>query len=160
MLDQPTPPREHGPQRLDDTDKAIIQHLQEDGRMSYTKLGPLVGLSAPAARQRVLHLIQSGVMQVVAVTDPTQLGFDIQAMLGVRVSGDIDAAANATAAMPEVDYVVMTAGRFDLLLELVCENTEQLLTVVNSVRLLDAVAEVEVFSYMRLVKQSYDWGTR
>lgn len=159
MLDQPTPPSREAT-RLDNTDKAIIQHLQEDGRMSYTKLGPLVGLSAPATRQRVLHLIESGVMQVVAVTDPTQLGFDIQAMLGVRVAGDIDEAAAATAAMVEVDYVVMTTGRFDLLLELVCETNDQLLAVVNAIRLLDPVDEVEVFGYLRLVKQSYDWGTR
>lgn len=159
MLDQP-PTRENASPRLDATDKAIIQHLQEDGRMSYTKLGPLVGLSAPATRQRVLHLIESGVMQVVAVTDPTQLGFDIQAMLGVRVSGDLEEAAASAAAMAEADYVVMTTGRFDLLLELVCEDNDHLLDVVNSIRQLDPVADVEVFGYMRLVKQTYDWGTR
>lgn len=128
--------------------------------MAYSKLGPLVGLSAPAARQRVLQLIESGAMQVVAVTDPTQLGFDIQAMVGVRVTGDIDQAAEQAAFMPEVDYVVMTAGRFDLLIELVCEGNEHLPEVVNEIRQVEAVSEVEVFSYLRLVKQSYDWGTR
>jgi len=145
---------------LDDTDKRIIRALQEDGRMSYTKLGPMVGLSAPAARQRVLQLIDHGVMQVVAVTDPTTLGFGVQAMLGVKVLGGLDPASHAVAAFEEVDYVVVTTGRFDLLLEIVCETNAHLLATVNRVRSVDGIAEVEVFSYIDLVKQTYDWGTR
>jgi Lrp/AsnC family transcriptional regulator for asnA, asnC and gidA len=152
--------REQVSSRLDDTDKLIIQHLQADGRMPYTKLGPLVGLSAPATRQRVLALIDSGVMQVVAVTDPTTLGFDIQAMLGAKVKGDLDAVSSAVAEHAEVDYVVVTTGRFDMLLEIVCEDNGHLLELVNRIRTLDGVTDVEVFSYIQLVKQTYDWGTR
>ena len=145
---------------LDETDKRIISALQEDGRMSYTRLGPLVGLSAPAVRQRVLHLIEAGVMQVVAVTDPTTLGFAVQAMLGVKVRGDLKAAAAEIASFVEVDYVVVTGGRFDLLIETVCEDNAALLATVNRVRSVPGVADVEVFSYIDLVKQTYDWGTR
>jgi Lrp/AsnC family transcriptional regulator for asnA, asnC and gidA len=145
---------------LDETDKQIIRALQEDGRMSYTKLGPLVGLSAPAARQRVLQLIEHGVMQVVAVTDPTTLGFEMQAMLGVKSAGDLDTVADAVAGFEEVDYVVITTGRFDLLLEVVCETNAHLLATVNRIRSVGGVTDVEVFSYIQLVKQSYDWGTR
>ncbi len=146
--------------RLDMTDKRIIRALQEDGRMPYTKLGPLVGLSAPAVRQRVLQLIENGVMQVVAVTDPTTLGFGIQAMLGVKVAGTIDTAAKAVSALDEVDYVVVTTGRFDMLLEVVCETNEHLLATVNEIRSIEQVGDVEVFGYIELVKQTYDWGTR
>ncbi len=152
--------REQVSNRLDETDKLIIQHLQADGRMPYTKLGPLVGLSAPAVRQRVLQLIESGVMQVVAVTDPTTLGFAIQAMLGIKVAGPLGGVAGAVAQLAEVDYVVITTGRFDLLLEIVCETNEHLLATVNRVRSIPDVGDVEVFGYIDLVKQTYDWGTR
>ncbi len=149
-----------GRQTLDETDKAIIRHLQEDGRMSYADLGPLIGLSPAAARQRVLHLIDSGVMQIVAVTDPTRLGFDIQAMVGFRVTGDIDAVARQMRDVPEVDYLVITTGRFDLLAEIVATSSEDFLATLNTIRSLDGVQSSEVFTYLRLEKQSYDWGVR
>ncbi len=146
--------------RLDATDKEIIRALQEDGRMPYTKLGPMVGLSAPAVRQRVLQLIEQGVMQVVAVTDPTTLGFGIQAMLGVKVVGPLDAVTADVSKLPEVDYIVVTTGRFDMLLEVVCETNQHLLETVNRIRSMGPVSEIEVFGYLELVKQTYDWGTR
>lgn len=99
-------------------------------------------------------------MQVVAVTDPTSLGFDAQAWMGINVSGDLDTAAEAIAQITEVDYVVITAGRFDIMIELVCETTEHLMKVMNQIRSIDSVASSEVFTYLRLVKQTYDWGTR
>jgi Lrp/AsnC family transcriptional regulator for asnA, asnC and gidA len=146
--------------RLDDTDKAIIQALQEDGRMSYKNLAPLVGLSAPAVRQRVLQLVDGGAIQIVAVTDPTTLGFDIQAMLGLKAIGELDAISAAAAEMTEVDYLVVTTGRFDMLIEIVCETNQHMLETVNRIRSIPGVSEVEVFSYISLVKQTYDWGTR
>src|SRR4051794_14599029 len=102
------------PIQLDDVSKAIIEQLQSDGRRSYAEIGKAVGLSEAAVRQRVQKLTDSGVMQVVAVTDPMQLGFYRQAMIGVRVSGDTRAVADKLAAMPAVDYVVLTAGTFDI----------------------------------------------
>lgn len=146
--------------RLDDTDKAIINRLQDDGRIAYARLGPAVGLSAAAVRQRVLSLIENGVMQIVAVTDPTMLGFNVQAWAGIKVIGDLDRAADAIADIEETDYVVITSGRFDVMIEVVCEDSEHLLALMNRIRSLDVVESVEVLTYLRLVKQVYDWGTR
>ena len=146
---------------LDDIDKAIVRALQVDGRMSYAKLGPAVGLSQAAVRQRVQRLTESGVMQVVAVTDPQAVGFTIQALIGVRAEGDLRAVAASLGAIEEIDYVVITSGGFDLLLEVVCEDREHLLGLVNDrVRTTPGVRSAEVFTYLDLVKQTYSWGTR
>lgn len=147
--------------QLDDTSKAIIEQLQVDGRKSYSEIGKVVGLSEAAVRQRVQKLTESGVMQIVAVTDPLQLGFYRQAMIGLKVSGDTRVIADALAAMPAVDYVVLTAGTFDILAEVVCENDDDLITLLNSrIRQLDGVISTETFVYLKLHKQLYNWGTR
>jgi Lrp/AsnC family transcriptional regulator for asnA, asnC and gidA len=149
------------PAELDDTDKAIIRALQIDGRAPYSKLGPAVGLSQAAVRQRVQRLIDRGVMQVVAVTDPATLGFAVQAMVAVSVTGDVRAAATALEDLPEVEYIIITAGRFDLLVEVVCADTRHLLDVVNdNIRAIPGVTSTEVFTYLSLVKQTYSWGVR
>jgi Lrp/AsnC family transcriptional regulator, regulator for asnA, asnC and gidA len=146
---------------LDDTDKAIIRALQIDGRAPYSKLGPAVGLSQAAVRQRVQRLIDRGVMQVVAVTDPAMLGFAMQAMVAISITGDVRKVAAALGELSEVEYVVITAGRFDLLVEVVCSDTNHLLGVVNDrIRAIDSVTSTEVFTYMSLVKQTYSWGVR
>ncbi|RUR03434.1 Lrp/AsnC family transcriptional regulator [Labedella endophytica] len=146
---------------LDDTSKAIIEQLQDDGRRSYADIGKAVGLSEAAVRQRVQKLIDGGVMQIVAVTDPLQLGFLRQAMIGVRISGDTRAVADAVADIPAVDYVVLTAGSFDLLVEIVCEDDEKLLDILNEqIRSLEGVLSTETFVYLKLRKQLYNWGTR
>ena len=145
---------------LDDIDKAIIRQLQLDGRMPYARLGPAVGLSQAAVRQRVQRLIEHGVMQVVAVTDPLTLGFGLQAMVGIEVEGDLRAVAAKLALVDEVSYVVVTAGRFDLLVEVVCRDNEQLLGIVNDVvRAIPGVKATETFTYLHLEKQTYSWGT-
>ena len=154
-----TSPAKHG--QIDDVSKAIIEQLQVDGRRSYAEIGKAVGLSEAAVRQRVQKLTESGVMQIVAVTDPMQLGFYRQAMIGVRVTGDTRAVADKLAAMPAVDYVVLTAGTFDILAEVVCENDLDLITMLNSeIRTLDGVLSTETFVYLKLHKQFYNWGTR
>ncbi len=145
---------------LDDTDKAIIAHLQDDGRMPFSTLGPAVGLSPAAVRQRVLHMISEGFMQIVAVTDPTTVGFTVQALVGVKVNGDLDAAAASLAAIQQVDYVVVVTGRFDIMIELVVEDTDRLLELMNEIRRIDSIADTEVFNFLRLEKQTYNWGTR
>lgn len=146
---------------LDDVSKAIIEQLQEDGRRPYAAIGKAVGLSEAAVRQRVQRLLEGGVMQVVAVTDPLQVGFSRQAMIGLRVDGDLEAVADRIAEMPEVDYVVITAGSFDLLVEVVCEDDDHLLELLSTrIRSLPAVRTTETFVYLRLRKQQYDWGTR
>lgn len=146
---------------IDDVSKAIIEQLQVDGRKSYAEIGKAVGLSEAAVRQRVQKLTESGVMQIVAVTDPMQLGFHRQAMIGVRVTGDTRVVADKLAAMPSVDYVVLTAGTFDILAEVVCENDLDLITMLNSeIRTLHGVLSTETFVYLKLHKQLYNWGTR
>jgi Lrp/AsnC family transcriptional regulator, regulator for asnA, asnC and gidA len=150
-----------GPVALDEIDKAVIRELQIDGRLSYAQLGPRVGLSQAAVRQRVQRLIDRGVMQVVAVTDPQMLGFHVQAMVGLRIEGNVRTVARSIAALDEVDYVVVSAGRFDVLAEVVCEDNEQLLDLVNDVlRAQPGVRSAEVFTYLHLEKQTYSWGTR
>jgi len=146
---------------LDSVSKAIIEQLQEDGRRPYAAIGKAVGLSEAAVRQRVQKLLDQGVMQIVAVTDPLTLGFTRQAMVGIKVEGDIDPVADSLAAMDEVDYVVATAGSFDLLAELVCEDDEHLLELISKrIRALPGVRSTESFVYLKLRKQTYTWGTR
>ena len=134
-----------GQVRLDATAKRIIELLQEDGRISYAAIAKAVGLSEAAARARVQKLLDSEVMQVVAVTDPTQVGFTRQAMIGVRTEGDPMRVGDRLAEVPEVDYVVTTAGSFDLLVEVVCEDDPHLLDVIRQVRELEGVVSSETF---------------
>ena len=146
---------------LDDTSRAIIRQLQEDGRRPYASIGKAVGLSEAAVRQRVQKLVDNGVMQIVAVTDPMQVGFARQAMIAISVSGDVEKVADELAAIGEVDYIVVTAGSFDLLAEVVVEDDEPLLSLVNSrIRAIPGVTRTETFLYLKLVKQTYNWGTR
>ena len=145
---------------LDDVSRAIIEQLQEDGRRPYARIATAVGLSEAAVRQRVQRLLDAGVMQIVAVTDPLQVGFSRQAMVGVRTSGDARAVADEVAEFAEVDYVVITAGSFDLLVEVVCEDDDQLLDVVARIRAVAGVASTETHLYLGLRKQTYAWGTR
>src|SRR6195952_2261711 len=149
------------PVQLDAVSKAIIEQLQGDGRRSYAEIGKAVGLSEAAVRQRVQKLTDSGVMQVVAVTDPMQLGFYRQAMVGITVTGDTTLVAEALGALKEVDYVVLTAGSFDILAEVVCENDEDLIDLLNKeIRAIPGVQSTETFVYLKLHKQFYNWGTR
>ena len=146
---------------LDDVSKAIIEQLQTDGRKSYSDIGRAVDLSEAAVRQRVQKLIDSGVMQIVAVTDPMQLGFYRQAMIGIRTTGDARAVGDAIADIDAVEYVVLTAGSFDMLAEVVCEDDEGLLELLNDkIRSIPGVVQTEVFTYLQLKKQQYNWGTR
>ena len=145
---------------LDDVSRAIVEQLQEDGRRPYARIAAAVGLSEAAVRQRVQRLLDAGVMQIVAVTDPLQLGFSRQAMVGVRVSGDPREVADQVAEFAEVDYVVISAGSVDLLVEVVCEDDDQLLETVARIRSVDGVHSTETHLYLGLRKQTYAWGTR
>ena len=146
---------------IDEIDKSIIRELQVDGRMPYAKLGPAVGLSQAAVRQRVQRLMDSGAMQVVAVTDPIAVGFTLEAMIAINADGDLRKVSDALADIPQVTYVVIIAGRYDLMCEVVCEGSDELLELVNDVvRAIPGVNHAETFTYLHLAKQSYSWGTR
>ncbi len=145
---------------LDDTDKAIIRELQDDGRLPYAQLAPRVGLSQAATRQRVNRLVERGVMQVVAVTDPAMLGLRHQAMVGMNVDTDVRDVAEALAEIDAVDYLVVTAGRYDIIAEVFSSDPDGFLHVVNDqIRPIAGIRNLEILTYLNLVKQTYNWGT-
>ena len=144
--------------QIDDTDRAIIEELQRDGRAPYTRLGAAVGLSEAAARQRVQRLVDSGVMQVVAVTNPLASGYRRMAMVGVRTEGPTDHIAKALQAMTDIDYLVVSAGSFDLMAEVVVADDSALLDLTNRIRAVPGVRNTETFIYLNLVKQTFTWG--
>jgi len=155
----PAPPT--APVVLDDVDKRLIEALQRDGRLPYTQLAQEVGLSEAAVRQRVRRLVDTGVTQIVAVTDPMTLGFRRMAMVGIRVDGDTRETAEAVAALPQINYLVIVAGSYDLLVEVVCENDDDLLELLNGeLRRIPGVRSTETFTYLRICKETYTWGTR
>ena len=146
---------------LDPIDAELIRHLQQDGRRPYTQLAREVGLSEAAVRQRVQRLLESNTMQIVAVTDPLQLGLHRQAMILIKVEGDVREVAQELAGLDEVDYLVMTAGSVDLLAEVVVSDDEALLTLLNDrIRKVPGVIGTESVIYLQLTKQTYQWGTR
>jgi Lrp/AsnC family transcriptional regulator, regulator for asnA, asnC and gidA len=149
-------PSQHG--TVDDTDRAIIEALQTDGRLPYTKLGQAVGLSEAAVRQRVQRLIETGVMQIVAVTNPLSLGYRRMALIGVRAEGDTSVIAAQLEEFEEIEYIVITAGSFDLMCEVVAADDRALLALTNRVRGVKGVKSTESFIYLDLVKQTYTWG--
>ena len=143
---------------IDAADRAIIDQLQVDGRRSYGRIGEAVGLSEGAVRQRVARLLRSDAIRIVAVTDPETLGFRMRATVGVRIDGHPDPVAAALAPIPEVDYVVSTAGRFDLLIEVQCESQERFFTLLNdTIKPIPGVRDTETFVYLKLHKQTYPW---
>ena len=144
---------------LDDTAKRIIELLQGDGRLSYSAIAKDVGLSEAAVRHRVQKLIEGGVIQIVAVTDAMQMGFARQAMIGIKITGDVQEIAAKLGTMEELDYIVITTGRFDILAELVARSDDELLDIISKqVSTIEGVVATETFVYMRLVKQTYAWG--
>jgi Lrp/AsnC family transcriptional regulator for asnA, asnC and gidA len=145
--------------KIDELDRQIIEALQENGRESFRNISVLVGVSEATVRARYSRLCADDILQVVGVTNPLGLGFD-QAMVGVRTSGPPDAVADEIARWPEADYVVATAGSFDLLVEVVCSDRRELLDLTNRMRDLEGVVSTETFLYLDMVKQLYDWGTK
>jgi Lrp/AsnC family transcriptional regulator for asnA, asnC and gidA len=146
---------------LDDANRAIIEALQRDGRLPYGTIADEVGLSEAAVRRRVQRLREAGVIQIVAVTDPLELGFRRQAMIGVRVEGDVRLVADKLSEIDDVDYVVMCAGSFDLMVEVVCADDDALFHLLNdAIRSIPGVRGTETFVYLKLAKQTYTWGTR
>jgi Lrp/AsnC family transcriptional regulator for asnA, asnC and gidA len=145
---------------LDDTSLQIIKELQEDGRRPYTVIGKNVGLSEAAVRQRVQRLLDAGTVQIVAVTDPLRVGMHRQAMVGIRVDGDVREVARELAASDEIEYVVICSGTYDILVELTARDDEHLLEAINGhIRSIPGIRTIDTFVYLRLEKQTYTWGT-
>jgi Lrp/AsnC family transcriptional regulator for asnA, asnC and gidA len=149
------------PNSLDTIDRQIIGVLQVDGRRAYGAIADEVGLSETAVRRRVQRLRDTGVMQIVAITDPLQLGYGREALIGIRVHGDVRTVADQIAAIDEANYVVMTAGSFDIIAEVIAVDDAALVHLLNdSIRSIPGVTEVETFLYLQLSKQTYAWGTK
>ncbi|WP_018155301.1 Lrp/AsnC family transcriptional regulator [Demetria terragena] len=145
---------------LDDKAKRIIEELQRDGRATYGEIGRAVGLSEAAVRQRVGKLISNGTLQIVAVTNPFQVGFGRIALVGIKVAGEVSAAADAVTALEQVTYVVVTAGNFDIVAEVVCSDDAELVDLLGAVRRIPGVTDTETMPYLALWSQRYNWGTR
>ena len=143
---------------VDEVDRAIIVALQADGRAPYTRLATAVGLSEAAVRQRVQRLIEQNVMQVVAVTNPTMHGHRRMAMIGVHAEGDTEAIAAKLEAIKDIDYLVVTAGSFDFMCEVVVQDDASLLEITNRIRRVPGVTSTESFIYLDLIKQTFTWG--
>ncbi len=145
---------------LDRLSRLIIEQLQEDGRRSYAAIARAVGLSEAATRQRVQRLLDEGIIQIAAVTDAKAVGFRRQAMVGLKVEGDIQRVAEKLTAVDGAEYVVVCAGSFDVLVEVVCEDDHHLLAVVDEMRSIPGVRNTETFVYLKVAKETYQWGTR
>ncbi len=148
------------PRSLDGVDQSIIEALQKNGREPFRRIAASVGVSEATIRARYQRLCEDNILQVTGVTNPLGLGFEAQAMVGIRTAGAPEPAADAIAKWDEAGYVVITAGQFDILVELVCANRRQLLDLTNRIRALDGVVSTESFLYLELWKQLYDWGAR
>ena len=147
------------PRRIDELDQGIIEALQANGRESFRAIAARLGVSEATVRARYARLCNDDIVQVVAVTNPLGLGFE-QALIGVNTTGSPQPVADEIATWEEADYVVVTAGQYDLVVEVVARDRRGLLDVTNRMRALDGVVSTETFLYLDLVKQLYDWGTR
>jgi Lrp/AsnC family transcriptional regulator for asnA, asnC and gidA len=145
---------------LDRISKAIIEQLQEDGRRSYAAIARAVGLSEAATRQRVQRLIDEGIVKITVVTDAAAVGFHRMAMLGVSVEGDIQGVAEKLTGIAGAEYVVICAGQYDCLMEVICEDDARLLETIDTVRSIPGVRSTATFVYLKVAKETYQWGTR
>jgi Lrp/AsnC family transcriptional regulator for asnA, asnC and gidA len=148
------------PRSLDAVDRAIIEALQANGRESFRSIATRIGVAEATVRARYNRLVGDDILQVTGITNPLGLGFDAQAMVGVNTAGAPDPVAEEISGWAEASYVVVAAGRYDVLVELVCEDRQHLLEVTNRIRALDGVETTESFLYLQLRKQVYAWGTR
>ena len=146
--------------KLDPVNRRIIEILQREGRSPYTSIARELGISEAAVRARVQRLTDAGVLDVVAVTNPLKLGFEVMALVGVQANSDLGRVADTVSEWPEASYVVITSGSYDLLVEVVCEHNRHLLDVVQRLREIDGVKSTETFMYLDMVKMTYAWGTR
>ena len=146
--------------KLDPVNRRVIEILQREGRTPFTSIARELGISEAAVRARVQRLTDAGVLDVVAVTNPLKLGFDVMALVGVQANSDLGRVADVVSEWAETSYVVITSGSYDLLVEVVCEHNRHLLDVVQRLREIDGVKSTETFMYLDMVKMTYAWGTR
>ena len=147
------------PRSLDEVDRRIIEALQENGRASFRGIAGRIGVAEATVRARYGRLVKDGILQVTGVTNPLGLGFDAMAMLGINTAGAPQPVADELTTWDEVSYVVVTAGRYDVLAEVVCTDRRHLLELTSRVRAIPGVVTTETFLYLQLAKQVFAWGT-
>jgi Lrp/AsnC family transcriptional regulator for asnA, asnC and gidA len=148
------------PRSLDEVDRGIIEALQRNGRESFRGVAGQIGVAEATVRSRYARLVDDGILQVTGVTNPLGLGFDAMALIGVNTTGSPEPVADELSAWEESSYVVVTAGRYDVLLEVVCVDRRHLLELTSRARELEGVVSTETFLYLQLAKQVFAWGTR
>ena len=148
------------PRPIDHVDQSIIEALQKNGRESFRRIAAGIGVSEATVRARYGRLCEDDILQVTGVTNPLGLGFDAMAMVGIRAAGAPEPIADEISGWEEAGYVVVTAGQYDILVELVCADRRQLLDLTSRIRSLDGVVSTESFLYLAMWKQLYDWGAR
>jgi len=148
------------PRSLDPVDRGIIEALQENGRTAFRAVAQRVGVAEATVRSRYARLVDDGILQVTGVTNPLGLGFDAMAMIGLKTTGSPEAVADTIAGWDETSYVVVTTGRFDVLVEVVCTDRHDLLDLTSRIRSVHGVVTTETFLYLDLAKQIFSWGTR
>lgn len=146
--------------RLDDTDINIIRLLQYDGRLPFTRIAAELGISEGAVRRRVKRLTESGLLQVVGIVEPQHLGWNAAGMIGVTVqSGQIDAVARQLAQFPEVSYLMMVSGEFDLFVEVYCQDMDHFVSFLSQgLQQVSGVLHTRTFMILKMYKLSYRWG--
>lgn len=147
------------PRSLDAVDRGIIEALQANGRAPFRGVAKQVGMGEATVRARYARLVADGILQVTGVTNPLGLGFDAMALIGIKTTGSPEPVAEAIAAWEESSYVVVTAGRFDVLVEVICTDRHHLLEITSRARAVEGVVTTETFLYLNLVKQVFAWGT-
>ncbi|MGD8490417.1 MAG: Lrp/AsnC family transcriptional regulator [Anaerolineae bacterium] len=143
--------------KLDAVDRQIIRVLREDGRMPFAQIAKRLGVSAGMVRQRYLQMVEDNVLHVVPVTNVTLLGYNMMAMIGVEVDGNrMVQIAHEIAAFEEVIYLVICTGTYDLLVEVVCQDSDHLLRFLTErLRSVPGVRSTETFTYLQIIKESY-----
>lgn len=146
--------------QLDETDRAIIAHLQYDGRMPFTEIAAHLGISEGAVRRRVKLMTADGTLQIVGIVEPQHLDWQAAGMIGVTVhAGQIDDVAQRIARFPEVSYLFMASGGFDLFVEVYCRDRRHFVSFLNEkLQRVPGVERTETFMILKMYKLSYRWG--
>ena len=145
---------------LDDIDRQIINLLQYDGRMPYTEIGGKLSISEGAVRRRVKHLTEDGLLQIVGIVEPQLMDWNAAGMIGVNVqSGQMEQAAELIADFPEVTYLFMASGGYDLFVEVFCRDRDHFVQFLNQkLQQVPGVTRTETFMILKMYKMSYRWG--
>lgn len=147
--------------QIDELDLGILAELQEDGRRPFKHIAQDLGVSEGAVRQRVTRMKDAGILHIVANVSSNALGLRLVATALIKVTGEVTPVADRLAECPEIEYIVITGGAFDIMAELVCEDTDELLEVLNTkVRPLAGVVSVDLLMHLDLHKWEFDWGPR